>query len=276
MRVRSVVVMLLLSVGPWGTAAQPIASAATSAAPSGRLTHRVAEVRVIGHSVEGRPIRAYRKGSGDDEGEARRTVLVLGQMHGDETAGVATTRWLRQRAAVARDVTLWIVPTMNPDGLARGSRTNARGVDLNRNWPMNWRRGVRGTTWPGPRASSEPETRAMLRFLRLVKPDYVVSIHQPYGEVGYYRDKRRPFQRRLARALHLPLRGISIGGPTADPGPSAGGLQPGGSDNAPTLTGWYNAHFPGTALTVEYVAHPTARYISGFAGGAIVRATRIR
>lgn len=255
---------LTLTLMPW------TGEVSAGAAPNDdrERTNRVEEVQVVGRSVDGRRIVAYRKGPED----AKRTVVVLGQMHGDERAGVTAARWLRDRIPVRADVTVWVVPTMNPDGLARGTRTNAHGVDLNRNWPMNWRRTGRGITYSGPRAASEPETRAMLRFLRRVQPDFMASLHQPYGEVGFYADKPRPFQRRLARYLRLPLRGIDIGGPTPPPDPNPpGDLQPGGSDNAPTMTGWYNAHYPGTAITVEFREHPTRRFVRG-AGTALLQA----
>ena len=120
----------------------------------------------------------------------------------------------------------------------------------------------------------------MLRFLRRVRPQFMSSLHQPFGEVGFYADKPRPFQRRLARGLSLPLSGIGIGGPTpppADPAEDeARGLQPGGSDNAPTLTGWYNGHFPGTAITVELVRHPARRYVDHTAPRALLAASRAR
>lgn len=241
-----------------------------------RLSNAVVERVVLGRSVRGRPIVAYRKGTPG----AARTVVLLGQMHGDEPAGVTTAESAVRRVPVLSDTDVWIVPTMNPDGLARGTRTNARGVDLNRNWPMNWRRSARGITWSGPRAASEPETRAMLRFLRRVQPDFMASLHQPYGEIGFYADKPRPFQRRLARGLGLPLRGIGIGGPTpppADPAEDeARGLQPGGSDNAPTLTGWYNAHYPGTAMTVEFVKRPSRRFVAVTAPRALLSAALAR
>ena len=270
MRVRvrvGLVGLVAAALLPW---TGPGAAAAVAPTDPTARTNRVVETKVIGHSVRGRKIVAYRKGAED----ARRTVVLLGQMHGDERAGVTTARWVRDHVPVRSDVTVWVVPTMNPDGLARGTRTNARGVDLNRNWPMNWRRTSRGITYSGPRAASEPETRAMLRFLRRVQPDAMASLHQPYGEVGFYVDKPRPFQRRLSRYLHLPLRGIGIGGPTPpeDPDPPPG-LQPGGSDNAPTLTGWYNAHYPGTAITVEFRRHPDRDFVRG-AGRALLRAAR--
>jgi murein peptide amidase A len=249
-----------LLVGLVGLVAVP----AAAEGPEVHRSNEVVEKRVIGRSVLGRPIVAYRKGVAD----ARRTVVVLGQMHGDERAGVATAEWVRDHVPVRADADVWVVPTMNPDGLARGTRTNAHGVDLNRNWPMNWRPTSRGITWSGPSAASEPETRAMLAFLREVQPDFMTSIHQPYGEVGLYADKPRPFQRRLARALGLPLRGIDIGGPPPPPS-HGGGLQPGGSDNAPTLTGWFNAHYPGTAITVEFRRHPSRGFVRDAAHGLL-------
>ncbi|HET7358073.1 MAG TPA: DUF2817 domain-containing protein [Nocardioidaceae bacterium] len=243
----------------------PLALAVPASATT--LSNKVVKRLVIGHSVEGRPIRAVEKGNPD----AARTVVVVGQMHGDERAGVRTARFIIRHVRVSSDTDLWVVPTMNPDGLAHHTRQNARGVDLNRNWPMNWRPGPRGVTYPGRRAASEPETRALLRFLAKVQPRFLTSIHQPFGEVGKDKDKPIGFQRRLARDLRLPLRRIDIGGPTVishEPG-----LQPGGADNAPTLTGWYNAHYPGTAITVEYTRSPGQRYVTKVAGRGIVRAS---
>ena len=70
-----------------GEAAVPDASHAYSLERAGEVVER----RVIGTSVRGRDIVAYRKGNPD----AARTVLVLGQMHGDEPAGPVTARYLR-------------------------------------------------------------------------------------------------------------------------------------------------------------------------------------
>jgi murein peptide amidase A len=104
-----------------------------------------------------------------------------------------------------------------------------------------------------------------------VQPRFLTSLHQPFGEVGRDKDKPMGFQRRLAGELRLPLRKIDIGGATQishEPG-----LQPGGRNNAPTLTGWYNAHYPGSAITVEYTAHPSPGYVTAFAGHGIIRAS---
>jgi murein tripeptide amidase MpaA len=216
---------------------------------------QVVERRVIGTSVRGRDIVAFRKGNPD----AKRTVLVIGQMHGDEPAGTVTAHWIRTRLPIDSDVDLWIVPTMNPDGLAAHSRRNARGVDLNRNWPTDgWVRTSRGSiTYGGRRPASEPETRAMIAFLREVQPDWITSVHQPYGQVG--RNGKTPLLvRRLARQLHLPIAHITVGTPD--------------DHVAPTLASWYNATFDGGAVTVEYTAHPTRQFVTAVAGRGILAA----
>lgn len=206
-------------------------------------------------------------------------MVLLGQMHGNERAGVRTARAAR-KLAVLRDTEVWIIPTMNPDGHAARTRTNARGVDLNRNWPLNWRRSAKGLTWSGPRKASEPETRAMLTFLKKVRPSYVVSLHQPFGQVGLDADKPRGFQRRLSKKLGLPLATIGIGGPEpkklSRKQERRRGLQPGGGDNSPTLTGWYNARHRGTAITVELSRTPRDAYVEKKAPRAILKAAKVR
>lgn len=216
---------------------------------------KVVERRVIGYSVQGRPIVAFRKGNPD----AERKVVVLGQMHGNEPAGRVTARYLRQSLPVDSDVDLWVVPTLNPDGAAMGTRRNARGVDLNRNWPTTgWVPGPRDSYYPGPRPASEPETRAMQRFLTEVRPRFVASIHQPLGTVA--RTAKAPrYVRRLARYLGMGVREVSVGTP---PGKVS-----------PTLTSWYNANFEGTSVTIEYPSQPGKRFKTVRAGNGILRAT---
>lgn len=192
----------------------------------------VVEVRTIGRSVEGRPIRAWRLGE-----PGRRRIVMVSTMHGDEPHTRRILETLRDGRPV-RGVDLWVVPTYNPDGLARGSRRNARGVDLNRNFPFRWK-DLDGSHESGPRSRSEPETRAVMRFLRDVDPMRVISFHQPLD--GVDTDTKDPrFARRLARALRLPRTRLDCGG-----------LCHG------TMTMWFNHHFRGAALTVEYPARPS-------------------
>ena len=103
---------------------------------------------MIGTSVQGRPIVAvhrWRPG-------ATRTLLVIGNMHGDEQAGLRVVRRLRKHSFPAA-VDLWLIRSVNPDGTAADRRTNAHGVDLNRNFPRRWKSAGRGTSqWSGPSA----------------------------------------------------------------------------------------------------------------------------
>jgi protein MpaA len=68
------------------------------------------------------------------------------------------------------------VPTLNPDGLAAGTRHNARGVDLNRNFPYEWDATL-GVS--GARPLSEPEARAAVRLIRRLRPAVTIWFHQP-------------------------------------------------------------------------------------------------
>ena len=137
---------------------------------------------VVGSSVEGRPIIAYnRRGSLT----TTRTVVAVGVIHGDERHGrLVTDRLLT--ASLPADIDLWIVPSMNPDGEVNGGHRNARGVDLNRNWPANWLTGTKyssGRYFSGTGPASEPEVQAMMRFLSTVEPDVTVWFHSPWNTV---------------------------------------------------------------------------------------------
>jgi protein MpaA len=156
---------------------------------------------VLGRSVNGRRIVARMLLGGT----ARRSVLVVGSIAGDEPGGIAVTRLLASEPAVA-GVRLWLIPDMNPDGAARGTRGNADGVDLNRNFPFRWRHlAAPGSRfYSGPRPSSEPESRAIEAFIRRTRPTLAIWLHQPYGLVD---DSEGPHwaERLLARSLELPL-----------------------------------------------------------------------
>ena len=159
-------------------------------------------IKVLGYSVDHRPIRDHRMGS---PGSGIKAV-VLGQMHGDEHAGVIVADTMLLGRPV-KDVDLWVIPSMNPDGNAVHTRQNAHHVNLNRNWPDHWvPQG--GIFYSGPAPLSEPETKAVYAFLNSVKPTLLVSIHQPLNGVDTTDGgSRNPaFAARLAHNLHLPLK----------------------------------------------------------------------
>jgi protein MpaA len=182
---------------------------------------------VIGHSVQGRPIVATRVG----DPHAPVHVLVVGDVHGNEPAGEAIVARLRE-ARVA-GIALWLVRTANPDGRARGTRQNARGVDLNRNFPWHWRAGPPGTFYPGPKAGSEPETQALMRLIRRIRPQLAIYYHQHLGLTVRTPAGDLHVQREYARRTGLPLRTLA--------GPYRG-----------TASGWENREdHAGTAFVVE-------------------------
>jgi murein peptide amidase A len=186
---------------------------------------------LIGHSVDHRPIVATRVG--DPSAHVR--VLVVGDVHGNERAGERIVARLRREHP--EGVQLWLIRTANPDGAAAGTRQNARGVDLNRNFPHRWRRAARGTYYPGPRPASEPETRALMRFVRRIRPQIAVYYHQHMGITVRTRAGDVALERAYARRTGLPLRTLP--------------------DYHGTAVGWENRTVEnGTAFVVELRAGP--------------------
>ena len=136
---------------------------------------------------------------------------MVGAIHGNEPAGIAVVRALR-RAAPPAGVQLWLVHDLNPDGTARGTRQNARGVDLNRNFPHRWRAQGRpfSTYHSGPRPLSEPESRLAARLIRRLAPSATIWYHQALALVDLGSGADARLVRRYARASGLPARRLGF------------------------------------------------------------------
>lgn len=166
----------------------------------------------IGKTIEKRDIWAIRLASKDAaNGKEKNTVFFNGMHHAREvmttevvldiarnlTSGYGTDanikKWLSS-------VDVFLVPMVNPDGNSRvwsGQpmwRKNVKGgygVDLNRNYPHKWGQcnGSSGSTYSdtyrGESAGSEPETQAMMQFIKQIKPKYSISYHS-YSEIVIY------------------------------------------------------------------------------------------
>lgn len=128
---------------------------------------------IVGKSVEGRPIMCLVLGQGPD------TSFVMAAIHGNETAGIPLVRRLgnelRQNPELLSGRTVVLLSSANPDGIVRGIRQNARGVDLNRNFEAANRVNSKDT---GLKALSEPESLAIQKVILQYKPDRIVSVHQ--------------------------------------------------------------------------------------------------
>lgn len=159
------------------------------------------------------------------------TVLLLAAIHGDEPMshrlleGFASELEAHPEWAPGRRVV--IATALNPDGLARGTRENARGVDLNRNFPArSWRAGdARGAA-----PLCEPESRLVAHLLETFAPLAVVSIHAPFRCVNWD-GPAEPLARAMAAENGYELR-PSIGYPT----PGSLGAWLGGDRRVPIIT----------------------------------------
>lgn len=131
--------------------------------------------------------------------EAPLRVLIAGAIHGDElTAAALALRWIALAEQAGRPVHWRFIPVLNPDGLlARpATRTNGRGVDLNRNFPtpgwekdapLYWDKRTRRDPrrFPGHAALSEPESQFLHAQMAAFQPHLIVSIHAPYGVLDF-------------------------------------------------------------------------------------------
>ena len=141
-----------------------------------------APAQQLGRSYQGRPIQAIHvRGDGP-------RVLVIGCIHGDECEGIEVTRLLA-RSHPAAD--LWLVHQLNPDGYAARRRTNAHGVDLNRDF----------------REATQRETRIARKLILRLRPDVTIWFHQPQSVVRAW-GASRATARRYARLAGVPYRSL--------------------------------------------------------------------
>jgi protein MpaA len=178
--------------------------------------------------VRGRLITVLERGDPD----APIRELVVGCIHGNEPAGIGIAEQL-ESAPLPPERDLWTIEAANPDGVAADTRTNADGVDLNRNFPWHWRRQGRpgDPHYTGPRPLSEPESRLLARLILRLHPNVTIWFHQPLGVVDESGGSLA-VERRFASLVGLPLRRLPR---------YRGGV-----------TDWQNSRFPGTtAFVVE-------------------------
>ncbi|MCW2923549.1 MAG: murein peptide amidase [Thermoleophilia bacterium] len=194
----------------------------------------------FGRSAAGHPIRVARHCAAD----ATVDVLVVGVIHGNETAGLPVVSRLAHTPPPPHTC-LWLLAALNPDGVRRGTRHNARGVDLNRNFPTGWRGGGRpfDTYFAGRARASEPETRAAMAAVRRIRPDATVWYHQHLAAVL---TPALPWRVALARVYER-VSGLAMRSYTSTGGPPTTG----------TASAWQAAEQPlSLPLVVELPAGP--------------------
>ena len=182
-----------------------------------------------GRSRGGLPLRVQLP-----SGRAPVEGLLIAAQHGEEAETGLLARRLLER--IPGDETRWaVVQVANPDGLLSGTRQNAAGVDLNRNFP--------GASWspdpsytfppgidpalrelpnrtsrssPGPEPASEPETRALMALVHQLQPKLVLDLHAPIELILVRNGVPREPVELLAESAGLPVVGeLEVGSPGA-------------------------------------------------------------
>lgn len=110
-------------------------------------------------------------------------VLVIGVFHGDEPQGkYLIEKYLEKN----RSTKIAFIPELNPDGRKLGTRTNANGVDLNRNFPTkNWVLSEKNEFFGGDSPASEIETKFLIDIINDIKPRLIITLHAPFKIVNY-------------------------------------------------------------------------------------------
>ena len=145
---------------------------------------------------------------------------------------------------------------MNPDGVAAGSRGNARGVDVDANFPTaGWKQRAKGTAdWGGPKASSEPETRALMKAVSKLRPKQAVVFHQDLGVINCPPYRSKSLAKRLHSLTGYPYKCLPV--------------------LAGSFTAWANQQYSSTtALTFDLEASPAAEHLDGVAAALITLAS---
>ena len=124
-------------------------------------------VSVEGRTAQGRAVYLVHLSTAPPGAAPAWKVLFYAQQHGDEVSGKDALLFLirdvaRDPSRLPKDVDLWIFPMMNPDGAEAGTRRNAAGADLNRDHIV----------------LEQPETQALYRVVRRVRPDVAVDAHE--------------------------------------------------------------------------------------------------
>lgn len=188
-----------------------------------------AQIHIIGHSSLGLPIVSYEWGS-----KSFPSVLILAGVHGIEIEGV-TLAWqlLEQwQKNFEYKLNVHLVPQFNPDGILLKTRSNANGVDLNRNLPtQDWKADFTEPKYnPGKFSGSEPENQALIQLINENNFKFIFSLHswQPLINVNGSCDE-------VAQILHK-WTNYKIEPDMGYPTPGCFGTYTGKERNIPTIT----------------------------------------
>lgn len=235
------------------------------------------EVTVIGQSNYGNEIPAIKIGRG------KKNVVLIGAHHGREwlTSSLLMVMLENYVSALTtgakvgpfdsnmlKDVAIWFVPMLNPDGVKIQQRdiplffvdqlflmnegesnfsrwkANGLGIDLNRQYPSGWKE-LRGPRTPsyqfykGKKPLEALETQALATFIDKIQPSIAVAYHSTGQEI-YWEYKNGKYKQRdysIAEEVSQ-LTGYKLGKP---PKKATGG----------GFTDWFITNYHRPALTIE-------------------------
>lgn len=197
--------------------------------------------------------------------------LIIGVFHGDEPQGkFLIEEYLKQLSSTPTSkssISRWgqnpiksllFIPCLNPDGMQLGQRTNANGVDLNRNFPTkNWGENLgdnatcddeKSAYYGGKSGGSEVETQFLIDTIEEFKPQRILTLHAPYKVVNYD-GPAKELAEQISQIIKYPVE-ASIGYPT----PGSFGTYAGVERQIPTITLELDEEIP-----VEQLIHPIFR-----------------
>lgn len=212
------------------------------------LVHNVKITSVVlGHGFEKRPIYAWVWNGNyiksfliDENGKSSELPsqgpsIIIAGIHGNEKAAgemadLLLDKWRRRPNELAGQYVI-LIPRANPDGCAKETRQNSRGVDLNRNFPFSWEISEpESKYYSGIQPLSESESKAIAELIEKVKPSKIISIHSPLGNINFDGPAR------AIAELMSKLNGYPVVDNIGYPTPGSLGLFAGQKLGIPTIT----------------------------------------
>ena len=182
---------------------------------------------------------------GTQEAEKGNCILIIGVVHGDEPQGeFLINNHLKNHKDLKN---LIFIPALNPDGKKLNERTNANGVDINRNFPTkNWILSEKNRYFGGEHPASEIETKFVINIVEKYNPKLIITLHTPFKIINFD-GMAREISGKIASCFDYPVE-ESIGYST----PGSFGTWAGVERNIPIITIEMDEECPQEELIIPF------------------------